>query len=154
MKRCNRCGVEKKQEMFPKRSDRPGKYRTVCQSCENARSRKFRADNPGKNSEYGKRWRSKQSSERLRKLRRASFLRNVENCMANTAKRRARKKGLTPEMNRAELVEIEAMYMYNKIMPGDWEVDHIKALANGGLHHPSNLQVLTAHDNRSKGARA
>jgi 5-methylcytosine-specific restriction endonuclease McrA len=68
-------------------------------------------------------------------------------------KRRATLKNQTPEMNKAELVEIEWMYLYNQIMPRDWDVDHIVALDNGGLHHPSNLQILSASDNRSKGSK-
>jgi len=69
------------------------------------------------------------------------------------SKYRATLKNQTPEMNVAELVEIEWLYMYNKIMPRDWDVDHIVALSNGGIHHPSNLQILSASDNRSKGNR-
>ena len=83
---------------------------------------------------------------------------NKEKRNAHTAKRRARKLNQTPDLNIAEKVEIESMYLYNRIfnavMPKkEWHVDHIEALANGGLHHPSNLQVLTKHDNLSKGAR-
>ena len=83
---------------------------------------------------------------------------NKEKMNAKTAKRRARKLDQTPDLNIAEKVEIESMYLYNRIfkavMPEkEWHVDHIEALANGGLHHPSNLQVLTKHDNLSKGAR-
>jgi len=32
-------------------------------------------------------------------------------------------------------------------------VDHVKPLAAGGRHHPSNLQILTAQENLQKGAR-
>jgi 5-methylcytosine-specific restriction endonuclease McrA len=31
-------------------------------------------------------------------------------------------------------------------------VDHIKPLASGGEHHPSNLRVITAEENLKKGA--
>ena len=34
-----------------------------------------------------------------------------------------------------------------------FEVDHIVPIAKGGLHHPSNLQVVPAKWNRSKGDR-
>ena len=33
-----------------------------------------------------------------------------------------------------------------------YEVDHIKPIALGGLHEPNNLQIITAAENRSKGA--
>jgi 5-methylcytosine-specific restriction endonuclease McrA len=32
-------------------------------------------------------------------------------------------------------------------------VDHIKPLAKGGRHHPSNLQIITAEENLKKGAK-
>ena len=31
-------------------------------------------------------------------------------------------------------------------------VDHVVSLKNGGRHHPSNMQILTAEDNMGKGA--
>ena len=34
---------------------------------------------------------------------------------------------------------------------GFYHVDHIKPLSKGGLHHEDNLQILTAHQNLSKG---
>jgi len=32
-------------------------------------------------------------------------------------------------------------------------VDHIFPVSKGGTHHPSNLQILTAKENLSKGAK-
>jgi 5-methylcytosine-specific restriction endonuclease McrA len=78
---------------------------------------------------------------------------NREKRNSKEAGRRARKLNQTPDLNIAEKVEIQCMYLYNQIMPGDWHVDHIVALANGGLHHPANLQILSKFDNLSKGAR-
>ena len=78
---------------------------------------------------------------------------NPEKVNAKTAKRRAIRLNQTPDLNIAEKVEIQFMYLYNKIMPSDWHVDHIVALANGGLHHPTNLQILSKSDNLSKGKR-
>jgi hypothetical protein len=34
-----------------------------------------------------------------------------------------------------------------------YHVDHIKPLARGGLHHPSNLRVTTSRENMAKGAK-
>ena len=72
---------------------------------------------------------------------------------SNAARYRARKLDQTPDMNAAEWAEIEGMYMYNSVMPQEWHVDHVDPLSNGGLHHPSNLQILSKHDNHTKGAR-
>lgn len=35
--------------------------------------------------------------------------------------------------------------------PKGYEVDHIRPLIKGGMHHPNNLQCLTLKANRSKG---
>lgn len=150
MKTCGKCKVEKELTEFY-RCKRDG-VQSWCKSCKklwtvenrdsvNTSKRKWKENNREHNRacsrEYSKQWAKD----------------NREKDNANTSKRRARVKGLTPEMNKAELVEIESMYMYNQIMPGDWHVDHIKPLAAGGLHHPSNLQVLSKFDNLSKGAK-
>ena len=71
----------------------------------------------------------------------------------SSANRRARVRNQTPEMNSAEKAEIDAMYLYNQIMPGKWHVDHVDPIDNGGLHPPENLQILSEHDNCSKGHR-
>lgn len=34
-----------------------------------------------------------------------------------------------------------------------YEVDHIKPLSKGGLHHQDNLQVITGKENRRKGSK-
>ena len=72
---------------------------------------------------------------------------------SNAARYRARKLNQTPDMNKSEWAEIEGLYMYNEIMPKVWHVDHVDPLSKGGLHHPSNLQILSDHDNHTKGDR-
>jgi hypothetical protein len=58
---------------------------------------------------------------------------------------RARKYNATPaDANRKLIKEIY------KACPDGYEVDHIVALAEGGLHHESNLQYLPALENRKK----
>lgn len=43
----------------------------------------------------------------------------------------------------------------NEIKPAgvQYEVDHIKPLSKGGAHHPDNLQIITAEENRKKAAK-
>lgn len=38
----------------------------------------------------------------------------------------------------------------NKAAPGVYHVDHIHPLSKGGAHHPDNLQIITAKENRQK----
>ena len=104
-----------------------------------------------RNRANANRW-ARENPERHRANGRRAYA-NGKRRPQDAAKRRAKKKNQTPEMNAAEWAEINAMYLYNQIMPCKWHVDHIDPLDNGGLHHPSNLQILSEHDNCSKGAR-
>ena len=58
---------------------------------------------------------------------------------------RARKLNATP--TNADMKLIGEIY---KMCPDNYEVDHIIALAEGGLHHQDNLQYLPAMENRRK----
>lgn len=110
--------------------------------------------NPDKVKATKKKWYEKNAAKvrEERRLYQAEYRKKYpEKINANCSKRRAFEKKQLVKLTKAEQVEIEYMYLYNKIMPGDWHVDHIVALANGGLHHPSNLQILSAFDNLSKG---
>jgi DNA repair exonuclease SbcCD ATPase subunit len=62
-------------------------------------------------------------------------------------KRRAAKLNQTPDYANLDLIKL--IYKY---CPDDYEVDHMIPLANGGLHHESNLCYLPKCVNRSKGA--
>lgn len=60
------------------------------------------------------------------------------------------------ELTQEERDRIDAIYR-QRDMVSEWtgltyEVDHIIPLARGGKHHPDNLQLLTAAENRAKGA--
>lgn len=59
---------------------------------------------------------------------------------------RAKKLGLLPED--ADIRKIQEVYLNT---PDGHEVDHIKPISKGGLHHQDNLQYLTVVANRSKG---
>lgn len=72
---------------------------------------------------------------------------------AKAAKRRAKIRLQLPQD--ADLIKIIKVYKEAKelsIKTGiPHEVDHIVAIANGGLHHENNLQILTRTENRRKG---
>lgn len=60
------------------------------------------------------------------------------------------------ELNAEERDRIADIYRRRDLV-SEWtgltyEVDHIVPLARGGKHHPDNLQLLTAAENRRKGA--
>ena len=71
-----------------------------------------------------------------------------------TARKRASELKLLPSLSLQEQYEeleiYKKCYMLSESTNIPHEVDHIIPLSKGGLHHPSNLQVLTAEENRKK----
>lgn len=82
---------------------------------------------------------------------------NPDKVNANTGRRRARKLAQTPPLTPDEQSDIIALYAkaraLTELIGEPYHVDHIKPLSKGGLHHPSNLQVLRGVDNLKKGAK-
>ena len=148
MKKCTKCGLSKALDMFYKHSGQKSGLEPRCKECKTS----YLNSRKNEKLAYDKKYRD-DNRDRINSRQLDYYRDNKLAHIARNGTRRALLKSQTPEMNKAELVEVEAMYMYNQIMPGDWHVDHIEPLAKGGIHHPSNLQVLTAHDNMSKGAR-
>lgn len=72
-------------------------------------------------------------------------------------KRRRRLEVNTPEMTAAEKAKLAQFYRVARLMTRRYgvpfEVDHVVPLSKGGAHHPSNLQILTAAENRRKSAK-
>ena len=147
VKTCKKCGVEKSLDEFHKGARYKGGYNARCKVC---RAQVYRDGKERYSKQKSAHYR--ENAERIRSSVSKYKGENKAKVNAGNTGRRATKLNQTPEMNRAELVEIESMYLYNQVMPGDWHVDHIQPIAEGGLHHPSNLQILSEHDNCSKGA--
>jgi len=78
---------------------------------------------------------------------------NSSSCM----KYKAIKLGTSVNNTKEENYLIECVYAFSsfkQLTTGiPQHVDHIMPLSKGGLHHPSNLQILTAIANMSKGAK-
>lgn len=66
------------------------------------------------------------------------------------AKRRARKRSQTPYLTEVEYQQIKLIYQKSQDLGPDWQVDHIRPLVKGGLHHPANLQIVTKKYNLQK----
>lgn len=66
-----------------------------------------------------------------------------------SAKRKAMKKNQTPELTEIEKNRILFIYEVCGTM-ADYHVDHIRPISKGGLHHPDNLQILSAELNLQK----
>ena len=173
VKTCKKCGVERSTSEFYKHKETADKLWHSCKSCTKkynaARYKKNRdkilrqtaewaANNKDKRSAQSRARRERPGfREREYELRKKWAQKNAHKVRESVGRYRGRKRNQTPEMNRAELVEAQEMYLYhqifNAVMPEkEWHVDHIQPLAAGGLHHPSNLQVMYGPENQSKGA--
>ena len=72
--------------------------------------------------------------------------------------RKAMRRGAYPEsLTKQERLEIISIYNQCKNISRrtgiQHHVDHIRPLAKGGRHHPSNLRIITAEENLKKGAK-
>lgn len=73
------------------------------------------------------------------------------------AARRARVRDLTPELTEEQKQQIDYLYWLAKdlraVSGEEYHVDHIFPLARGGLHEPSNLQILPKDLNLQKSTK-
>jgi hypothetical protein len=47
----------------------------------------------------------------------------------------------------------QARQLTQEHWPTEYEVDHVIPISKGGAHHPDNMRVVTAAENRRKGCR-
>jgi len=71
-----------------------------------------------------------------------------------TYRYRTKKAGQTPNLTKEEDLQIREIYRKCAILSEETgiphHVDHIIPISKGGIHHPSNLQILTASENIRK----
>lgn len=166
-KECNACKVTKPRSEF---SARPGRradsVSAYCKACDAERTKRWNAANPDRieawntaNRErrrrYTRNWREKPRSKELLRLleaRRSPIVRR-----AKSARRRARIR-----QNPVEKVDFAVVFAAYEgrcgicggpVDPGNYHMDHIVAIANGGAHTASNLQPAHPVCNQRKGAR-
>ena len=81
--------------------------------------------------------------------------RTKEKANNKTYRYRASKFSQTPVLTKEENERILSIYQecakLTEITGVPHHVDHIHPISKGGLHHPDNLQILTAKENISKG---
>lgn len=120
---------------------------THCRKCQSEMNKDWRERNHEKRREY-------HLQERFKEARRQYKKSNPDVIAAQQGRRRELKK--TP-LTLEERRRIRAVFRLRDLV-SEWtglpyEVDHIVPLARGGKHHPDNLQLLTAAENRKKAAR-
>lgn len=116
----------------------------------------WRLANPERNAQLKQDWAEKNRDKcRASKTRYKKANPALYNSM--DAKRRAKIKEVYVELSDWEKKCITHIYWVSNFLTEftgiKHHVDHIKPIAKGGLHHPNNLQVLTATENLRKGCK-
>ena len=120
------------------------------------RAKKWAAENPDKVREtQAKNYERRKDYVNARSKRWQQA--NKERLREYNARRRVRVAKTELSLTVEQQANILAFYAKAKAMTElsgiPYEVDHIKPLSKGGLHHPDNLRVITRTANRKKGAR-
>ena len=122
----------------------------------NAESKAYRKANLSRIQEYD-RLRYANDRERRKAGVRATMAKYPARVAANRAARRARVNAATVPLTASEREYVISLYAtartLTELTGEQYHVDHIKPLAKGGVHHPSNLQVMRGKDNIKKGAK-
>ena len=172
-KTCIKCKKElpATKEFFYKGDCKFG-LRSICKVCCDIWYKQYYKDNKDKNNKRSKEWqdnnsdrvkkysklyheanrerRIKESKEwRTKNADRAKQYRknNKDKILANSAKYRARKLNQMPPDANMKLIQF---YYTVTATLADYQVDHIKPLNKGGLHHEDNLQILETSLNQQK----
>lgn len=145
MKKCVKCGGEKDLSAF-------NLYGNTCKVCRKIVSHEHYVLNKDKYKERNYKWRDSHPEEikLIRKKHRQTESRIIKEVLYS-AKRRSIKSKCWRELDWAERLTIETLYTTSQKL--GLHVDHIKPLSKGGLHEPSNLQLLTPRDNLRKGSK-
>jgi hypothetical protein len=129
--------------------------------------RAWRQRNKAKVAEYNRRRREyrRKRRQRIRQQNPGMNSAELKQYFANNPGKRnqyraaynARKKNLTVPLTVDEQMRVESFYRIARQLTLSTgirhHVDHVIPLAKGGLHHPDNMQVLTAHENQTKSAK-
>jgi len=135
------------------------------------RAKKWADNNPEKRKETCQRWLSKNynkaynskkawrlnNPEKNKEAQKNHYILYPENRMKKLALRRCRERKQAPELTDDQKKIIDCLFKQairlGKIFGTKFDIDHIIPVAKGGLHVPSNLQILPAKINKAKGAR-
>lgn len=127
------------------------------------KQKQWRIDNREKHNAYNRRWASEnknkkkqyyiKNKEKVAKYIKQYQIDNKDKINAINAKRRATKLKQTPNLTPEELKTIQLYYKLSTALRPNFQVDHIQPLSGGGLHCPTNLQILHKYDNLSKGPK-
>ena len=164
IKRCLYCGRFLAIYSFHW-ANRKKRYRQpYCKKCQRNRAILWRMDNPDQRDrkEYNKQWKGNNvdywkhyaegHKEYIKKYRSCWAEENRGKLNGYEANRRALKLNqYDPTTDLEKVAELYKLaFTLSKKTLQSYEVDHIIPLSKGGTGHEKNLQIITAHQNRSK----
>ena len=121
-----------------------------------AKSLKYAEENREKTNQYKAEWKKRNREQYLAQAKK--YKQENKDKYANLeANRRALKFRATIRLTELDKFVIDEMYNLAQLRTEQtgfqWHVDHIVPLTKGGLHKPTNLQVVPGSWNESKGNR-
>lgn len=174
MRICSKCGLSKSESDYYKEPNRKDGLAPDCKECRKAKVSKWQQDNKEQVNAKNQQWRlenperykeqCRQGQQRYRanhpdKIQEALRVWNAENKDKKVdyqRKRRALQLDQAGYMPDGWFEAMVRVYGYQCAQCGSTEniqVDHVVALANGGLDEIGNLQFLCGKHNASKGNR-
>jgi len=153
VKTCTKCSQDKPLDSFYKRSDR-NSYHSWCKSCKHESGKQWNIKNKAKHSELNAAWYESNKDAHLANSQQW-YNDNKHRKLETTTAREARCKLATPIWADRELIkELYALARKLTEQTGvQHEVDHVIPLQGknvSGFHIETNLQVITATENRQK----
>lgn len=151
---------EQKKEYYHQNKDAVREYLKNNREKIKKRKMEWRLNNPEKVKQHKEKSLKKpENREKARKRARCYYKENKPKYFANAAARRSEYKKDMELLTQEEKNKVYEIYELSQELSlaakssGSNEifhVDHIKPLSKGGKHHPDNLQILLASENRSK----
>lgn len=153
MKTCTKCQEAKSLDQFYKRADRDS-YHSWCKTCKHESGKSWHERNKDRHSEINRKWYENNKEQHLTNSK-AWYAANKHRKLETTTAREKRCVLATPIWADRELIkELYALAQKLTEQTGiPHEVDHVIPLQGknvSGLHVETNLQVITATENRRK----
>lgn len=157
MKECSKCNETKQLTEFHKDKECRQGVKNVCKACKTSQKNKWYKDNAERQSEKARLYRTT-NKEATKQAREKWDSNNVGMVRAKEARRRASKIERTVAWADKEAITdiYKRAHLIKKELALDVHVDHVVPLRGelvSGLHVESNLQIIPAKDNLSKGNR-
>ena len=149
---CKKCCNEQNREWFKNNPEYQHAWYKNNSELHKQQSRKRYKKNKEKILQQGREY-YQDNKEKVSRRGREYRKNNPDKMAAKAAKRKAMKLKQTPILTEDETKKIGLYYRISQQMGLDWQVDHIQPLIKGGLHHPNNLQIVTASYNLQKGSK-